>query len=164
MSYQPTIYAKKNNILLSELKLSLEQKAWNFIFCPDNRPVKLKDTGALSNGLIYAWNFDSNSKDLLATHLDNNTYNEIKKKLNDGSLATCGLFINDNYSINDEYEEDEIEELVADMGDEYVANLRKAKCTITSSSNASCGPLSDDFHEIFLDILIEISNGFCEDE
>jgi len=97
MSYQPTIYAKKNNILLSKLKLSLEQKAWNFIFCPDIRPVKLKDTGALYNGLIYAWKLDSNSKDRLASLLGNNNDNEIQKKLNDGSLATCELFINDNY-------------------------------------------------------------------
>lgn len=164
MSYEPTIYAKENNILYQDLTSCLEGKSWESVYCPENASTIPKETDTISNGLIYAWKRNSLSKDFVATLLENNNDSEIQNKLDDGSLATCEFFIDNNYSINDEYEDHEIEELTEEMGEDYVAHLRKAKCTVTSRSNSGCGPLTSDFHVILLDILIELTNGFCDDE
>ena len=164
MSYEPTIYAKENNVLYRKLRLSLENKSWESVFWSESTSSVPDDTGVISNGLVYAWKRDYISEELITTLLKKNNDSEIQNMLNDGVLATCEIFIDENYSINDEYEDDEIEELVEDMGENYVAQLRQAKCTITSRSNNGCGPLTDEFHEIFLDILIKMTNGFYEEE
>lgn len=164
MSFEPTIYASENNVSYQDLASTLSKKSWELVFLSASTSTVIDEAGIISDGYIYAWKSDSLSKDLVSSLLTNNNNKEIQNKLNEGVLATCELFIDNNYSINDEFEKDEIEELLKDMGKEYVDKLKEAKCSFTTRSNNSCGPLTGEFQDILCDVLVEMTDGFCDIE
>ncbi len=165
MSNESTLYSPiKNKITLVILIQKLRKAGWEIAFSALTEDGKFTADDILTNGIIYSWKPETFTMKEASDLFTLNNQKEIDQKLSDGILATCELSVENDYSISDEYEEDEIEELTEDCGIDYVDQLRKTKSSFTTRTNYGCGPLSGEFHEVFCDVLQTLTNGIFDDE
>lgn len=164
MSSELTIYSpKKHKITFENIQNHPTLDTWSIVAINESGEVENVSKNVLTEGLYYGWikstlnaneaiEFLTEKKDLL------------QSKLNDCSMATFELYIENPYSIKDEYEKDEIKELVEEMGKEYVKALKKAKVRYTTRINSGCGDLSGSFQDAMNNTLLDLTNGFLADE
>lgn len=161
MSYEQSIYTRDVAATHAELISALSAKGWKVAFVPSGHPER---AGALSSGEFYGWQGDELSREAVGAILDAGNDGEVQRRLKGGVLATCELFVKNRYSVADVWTNAELDELVDEVGEEYVSHLREARARLTTRTNAACGPLSGQFQSALTDALVALTHGFLTED
>lgn len=154
MSYEPTVYARGATPTVDAVRTALRARGWELALGEDPSAPELGD------GIVLAWRVGALTDDD-RRQVDRGL---IQPLLNRGVLASVELSVDAAFASSDLYDEEELEELADALGPDHVEGIRTASLAVTTRSNASCGPLTVDFHPELCEVLVALTGGFLAEE